>query len=95
MEDKNKDHSMPAVDPNDLRQHFEFAHAIGVAMRNNCPTVPEELKNSMLRELSKKAKANKSNWEKNTLFHHSGSRPFSYRMEARRQNNFYYFLDSY
>ncbi|TQE06922.1 hypothetical protein C1H46_007451 [Malus baccata] len=33
----------------------------------------------------KKAKANKINREKKTIFHHSGSRPFSYRMEARRK----------
>ncbi|CAN6694625.1 unnamed protein product [Malus baccata var. baccata] len=33
----------------------------------------------------KKAKANKGNREKKTLFHHSGSRPFSYRMEAWRK----------
>ncbi|CAL9018522.1 unnamed protein product [Prunus brigantina] len=32
----------------------------------------------------KKAKANKGNRDKKTLLHHSGSRPFSYRMEARR-----------
>ncbi|KAB2613202.1 hypothetical protein D8674_035518 [Pyrus ussuriensis x Pyrus communis] len=38
MEDKNKDQSVPAINPNDLRQHFEFAHAIDVAMRNNCHT---------------------------------------------------------
>ncbi|XP_050133390.1 uncharacterized protein LOC126609587 [Malus sylvestris] len=39
MEDKNKDQSVPAANPNDLRQHFEFTHAIVVAMGNNCPTV--------------------------------------------------------
>ncbi|TQD81888.1 hypothetical protein C1H46_032539 [Malus baccata] len=32
MEDKNKDHRMIDADPNDLRQHFQFAHAIVVAM---------------------------------------------------------------
>ncbi|XP_050109339.1 uncharacterized protein LOC126588309 [Malus sylvestris] len=31
---------------------------------------------------NKKANANKINREKKTLLHHSGSRPFSYRMEA-------------
>ncbi|KAB2617237.1 hypothetical protein D8674_013106 [Pyrus ussuriensis x Pyrus communis] len=46
MEDKNKDQSMTDADPNDLRQHFQFAHAIAIAI------VPEELKKSMLRELS-------------------------------------------
>ncbi|KAL6288722.1 hypothetical protein ACE6H2_006232 [Prunus campanulata] len=33
----------------------------------------------------KMAKANKGNREKKTLLHHSGSRPFSYRMDARRR----------
>ncbi|BBN67569.1 hypothetical protein Prudu_116S000100 [Prunus dulcis] len=32
-----------------------------------------------------KAKVNKANRKKKTLLHHSGSRPFSYRMDARRQ----------
>ncbi|KAB2630867.1 hypothetical protein D8674_008386 [Pyrus ussuriensis x Pyrus communis] len=39
MEDKNKDQSVPAANLNDLRQHFEFAHVIVVAMGNNCSTV--------------------------------------------------------
>ena len=39
MEDKNKDQSVTDSDPNDLRQHSLFAHAIAVAMGNNCPTV--------------------------------------------------------
>ncbi|KAB2632984.1 hypothetical protein D8674_029231 [Pyrus ussuriensis x Pyrus communis] len=34
---------------------------------------------------AKKAKGNKFNWGKKTLLHHSGSRPFSYRMEASRK----------
>ncbi|KAB2611264.1 hypothetical protein D8674_019296 [Pyrus ussuriensis x Pyrus communis] len=34
-----------------------------------------------------KVKANKSNRDKKTLLHHSGSRPFSYRMEAGVQNS--------
>ncbi|KAI5333565.1 hypothetical protein L3X38_023697 [Prunus dulcis] len=32
-----------------------------------------------------KAKVNKGNRKKKTLLHHSGSRPFSYRMDARRR----------
>ncbi|TQE04359.1 hypothetical protein C1H46_009978 [Malus baccata] len=36
-------------------------------------------------DLQKNAKANKSNREKKTLLHHSGLRPFSYKMEVRRQ----------
>ncbi|TQE12485.1 hypothetical protein C1H46_001876 [Malus baccata] len=38
MEDKNKDQSVPTTNSNDLRQHFEFVHAIVVAIGNNCPT---------------------------------------------------------
>ncbi|KAB2616934.1 hypothetical protein D8674_012803 [Pyrus ussuriensis x Pyrus communis] len=38
MTDKNKDESVHDANPHDLRQHFEFAHAIAVAMGNNCPT---------------------------------------------------------
>ena len=37
MDDKNRDQIMLA-NPYDLRQHMKFTHAIGVAMRNNCPT---------------------------------------------------------
>ncbi|CAN6678060.1 unnamed protein product [Malus baccata var. baccata] len=51
MEDKKWEQSMPP-EPYDMRQNVEFAHAIGVAMRNNCPTtewhswknVPQNLK---------------------------------------------------
>ncbi|CAL2255580.1 unnamed protein product [Prunus armeniaca] len=35
----------------------------------------------------KKAQANKGNMNKKTLLHHSGSRPFLYKMDARRQIN--------
>ncbi|KAB2612430.1 hypothetical protein D8674_034746 [Pyrus ussuriensis x Pyrus communis] len=59
MEDKNKNQSVPATNPNDLRQHFEFAHAIVVAMGNNCPIaewcswkyVPENVKKAVMDEL--------------------------------------------
>ncbi|KAB2614912.1 hypothetical protein D8674_021500 [Pyrus ussuriensis x Pyrus communis] len=43
MADKNKDESVRNANPYDLRDHFEFPHAI---------VVPEELKKSMLGELS-------------------------------------------
>ncbi|KAB2619861.1 serine hydroxymethyltransferase 7-like [Pyrus ussuriensis x Pyrus communis] len=39
MADKNKDESVRNANLHDLRDHFEFAHAIAVAMGNNCPTV--------------------------------------------------------
>ncbi|TQD92847.1 hypothetical protein C1H46_021556 [Malus baccata] len=37
MADKNKDKSVRDANPHDLREHFEFAHAIAIAMGNNCP----------------------------------------------------------
>ncbi|KAB2601786.1 hypothetical protein D8674_002791 [Pyrus ussuriensis x Pyrus communis] len=37
MEDKNQDQSVPSG-PYDMRQYVEFAHAICVAIHNNCPT---------------------------------------------------------
>ncbi|TQD89149.1 hypothetical protein C1H46_025318 [Malus baccata] len=76
MADKNNDESVRDANPHDLREHFEFSHAIAIAMGNNCPTaewhswkdvpgkrdcsakfkswkkVPEELKKSMLGELT-------------------------------------------
>ncbi|BBG97822.1 Ankyrin repeat family protein [Prunus dulcis] len=36
-------------------------------------------------EFANKAQVNKGNRKKKTLLHHSGSRPFSYRMDARRR----------
>ncbi|KAB2632640.1 hypothetical protein D8674_028887 [Pyrus ussuriensis x Pyrus communis] len=59
MEDKNKDDNVTNADPNDFRQHFQFAHAIAVAMGNNCPIaewcsrkdVPENAKKAMMDEL--------------------------------------------
>ncbi|KAB2620790.1 hypothetical protein D8674_039548 [Pyrus ussuriensis x Pyrus communis] len=58
MKDKNKDQSVPA-NLYDLRSHLEFAHAVGVAMWNNCPTaewrswkyVPENVKKVVMDEL--------------------------------------------
>ncbi|XP_050137095.1 uncharacterized protein LOC126612670 [Malus sylvestris] len=62
MEDKNKDQSVIDADPNNLRQHFQFTHAIVVAMGNNCPTaewrswkdVPENVKKAVMEELLSK-----------------------------------------
>ncbi|KAB2622495.1 hypothetical protein D8674_024677 [Pyrus ussuriensis x Pyrus communis] len=59
MADKNKYKSVRDTNPHDLRDHFEFAHAIAVAMGNNCPTtewhswedVPENVKTAMMDEL--------------------------------------------
>ncbi|KAB2619002.1 hypothetical protein D8674_014871 [Pyrus ussuriensis x Pyrus communis] len=70
--------------------HAEFKYDIENLVWRDCSAefkswkkAPEELKKSMLGELSdKKAKANKSNRDNKTLLHLSGSRPFSYRMEV-------------
>ena len=59
MADKNKDENVCDANPHDLREHFEFAHAIAVAMGNNCPTaewgswenVPRNVKKAMMDEL--------------------------------------------
>ncbi|KAB2617186.1 hypothetical protein D8674_013055 [Pyrus ussuriensis x Pyrus communis] len=58
MDDKNQDQSVLA-NSYDMRQHVEFVHAIGVAMRNNCPTVewhswkyvPENVKKAVMDQL--------------------------------------------
>ncbi|KAB2608571.1 hypothetical protein D8674_011739 [Pyrus ussuriensis x Pyrus communis] len=49
--------------------------------------MPDEVRTKVRAQLSKKAKANKSNRDKKTLLHHSCLRPFSYRMEAGVQNS--------
>ncbi|CAN6712586.1 unnamed protein product [Malus baccata var. baccata] len=57
----------------DLHQYFETFDDLQVALEEGCP---------------KEFKAREDNWgnrEKKTLLHHSGLRPFSYKMEVRRQ----------
>ena len=59
MADKNKDESVRDTNPHDLREHFEFVHAIVVAMGNNCLTaewrswedVPGNVKKVVMDEL--------------------------------------------
>ncbi|XP_050138162.1 uncharacterized protein LOC126614541 [Malus sylvestris] len=63
----------------DLHQYFEMFSNPQVALEEG---VPNELED---RQDNWDAKANKGNREKKTLFHHSGSRPFSYRMEEWRK----------
>ncbi|KAB2608184.1 hypothetical protein D8674_011352 [Pyrus ussuriensis x Pyrus communis] len=58
--------------------YAKLIYDIGDLVRRECSAKFESWKN-------KKAKVNKSNREKKTFLHHSGSRPFSYRMEARRR----------
>ncbi|KAB2615105.1 hypothetical protein D8674_021693 [Pyrus ussuriensis x Pyrus communis] len=59
MSNKNKDESVCDANPHDLRDHFELAHAIVVAIGNNCPTaewhswedVPENVKKVVIDEV--------------------------------------------
>ncbi|KAB2617314.1 hypothetical protein D8674_013183 [Pyrus ussuriensis x Pyrus communis] len=59
MADKNKDESVRDANPHELKDHFEFAHAIAIAMGNNCPTakwrswedVPGNVKKTVMDEV--------------------------------------------
>ncbi|KAB2608016.1 hypothetical protein D8674_011184 [Pyrus ussuriensis x Pyrus communis] len=59
MADKNKDENVRDANPHDLREHFEFAHAIAIAIGNNCPIagwrfwedVPGNVKKAVMDEL--------------------------------------------
>ncbi|BBN69787.1 hypothetical protein Prudu_1169S001800 [Prunus dulcis] len=77
----------------DLHHHFEAFDDPQVALQEGCPKELEGREDSWAWLCShfqapafvNKAKVNKGNRKKKTLLHHSGSRPFSYRMDARRQ----------
>ncbi|BBN69294.1 hypothetical protein Prudu_871S000100 [Prunus dulcis] len=64
-----------------------------VALQEGCPKELEGREDSwewlcahfQAPEFVNKAQVNKGNRKKKTLLHHSGSRPFSYRMDARRR----------
>ncbi|XP_048421728.1 uncharacterized protein LOC103933683 isoform X2 [Pyrus x bretschneideri] len=67
------------------QQHSFIASSCGVVIRDNCPfqwesweEIPEDTKELVRHELSKAR-------ESKILLHHSGSKPFSYRLEERRQ----------
>ncbi|BBH03644.1 hypothetical protein Prudu_014574 [Prunus dulcis] len=62
----------------DLHHYFEAFDDPQVALQEGCPN---ELEGGRIN----KAKVNKGNRKKNTILHHSGSRPFSYMMDAQRQ----------
>ncbi|CAL9001676.1 unnamed protein product [Prunus brigantina] len=71
--------------------HSSLAHDIGHVVRTHCPmqwkswkVIPDEIKLQVRGQLSL-SQVNKGNRKKKTLLHHSGSRPFSYRMDARRR----------
>ncbi|KAB2612428.1 hypothetical protein D8674_034744 [Pyrus ussuriensis x Pyrus communis] len=74
-----------------LHQYFETFDPL-VTLEEGCPKEFEDREDNWVWLCSHfqepdyvKAKANKSNREKKTIFHHSGSKPFSYRMEARHR----------
>ncbi|XP_048421727.1 uncharacterized protein LOC103933683 isoform X1 [Pyrus x bretschneideri] len=74
------------------QQHSFIASSCGVVIRDNCPfqwesweEIPEDTKELVRHELSKKSVAGQKARESKILLHHSGSKPFSYRLEERRQ----------
>ncbi|BBN69207.1 hypothetical protein Prudu_815S000300 [Prunus dulcis] len=60
----------------DLHHHFQAFDDPQVALQEGCPKELEGREDTQV---------NKGNRKKKTLLHHSGSRPFSYRMDARRR----------
>ncbi|CAL9016731.1 unnamed protein product [Prunus brigantina] len=77
----------------DLHHHFQTYDDPQVALQEGCPKELEGQADGwewlcghfQEADFLKQAKANKGNRVKKTLLHHSGSRPFSYRMEERRR----------
>ncbi|CAL8121086.1 unnamed protein product [Prunus armeniaca] len=76
----------------DLHHHFQAFDDPQVALQEGCPKELEGREDSwawlcahfQAPDYVNKAQVNKGNRKKKTLLHHSGSRPFSYRMDARR-----------
>ncbi|CAL9026450.1 unnamed protein product [Prunus brigantina] len=77
----------------DLHHHFQAFDDPQVALQEGCPKELEGREDSwawlcthfQALEYVNKATVNKGNRNKKTLLHHLGSRPFSYRMDARRR----------
>ncbi|CAL9005877.1 unnamed protein product, partial [Prunus brigantina] len=77
----------------DLHHYFAAFEDPEVALQEGCPKEFEGREDSwawlcdhfQAPDFVNKAKVNKGNRKKKTLLHHSGSRPFSYRMDARRR----------
>ncbi|BBH02702.1 hypothetical protein Prudu_013357 [Prunus dulcis] len=77
----------------DLHHHFLAFDDPQVALQEGCPKELEGREDSwewlcahfQAPEFVNKAQVNKGNRKKKTLLHHSGSRPFSYRMDPRRR----------
>ncbi|CAL2239808.1 unnamed protein product [Prunus armeniaca] len=80
----------------DLHHHFQAFDDPQVALQEGCPEELEGREDSwawlcaqfQAPDYVNKAQVNKGNRKKKTLLHHSGSRPFSYRMDARRGSKF-------
>ncbi|BBG99330.1 hypothetical protein Prudu_008984, partial [Prunus dulcis] len=80
----------------DLHHHFEAFDDPQVALQEGCAKELEGQEDSwawlcthfQAPTFVNKAKVNKGNRKKKTLLHHSGSRPFSYKMDARRGSKF-------
>ncbi|CAL8119799.1 unnamed protein product [Prunus armeniaca] len=77
----------------DLHHHFQAFDDPQVALQEGCLNELEGREDSWAwlcahfraPDYVNKAQVNKGNRKKKTLLHHSGSRPFSYRMDARRR----------
>ncbi|CAL9004856.1 unnamed protein product [Prunus brigantina] len=77
----------------DLHHHFQAFDDPQVALQEGCPKELEGREDSwawlcahfQAPDYVNKAQVNKGNRKKKTLLHHSGSRPFSYRMDAWRR----------
>ncbi|CAL9016724.1 unnamed protein product [Prunus brigantina] len=77
----------------DLHHHFQAFDDPQVTLQEGCPKELEGREDSwawlcahfQAPDYVNKAQVNKGNRKKKTLLHHSGSRPFSYRMDARRR----------
>ncbi|CAL9011610.1 unnamed protein product [Prunus brigantina] len=79
----------------DLHHHFQAFDDPEVALREGCPKELEGREDSwawlcthfQAPDYVNKTQVNKGNRKKKTLLHHSGSRPFSYGMDARRRRS--------
>ncbi|CAL8993792.1 unnamed protein product [Prunus brigantina] len=75
----------------DLHHHFQVFDDPQVALHEGCPKELEGREDSwawlcvhfQAPNYVNKAQVNKGNRKKKTFLHHSGSKPFSYRMDAR------------
>ncbi|CAL2228438.1 unnamed protein product [Prunus armeniaca] len=93
LEDLNEESERYKHWKSDLHHHFEAFDDPQVALQEGCPKGLEGREDSwawlyahfQAPDYVNKAQVKKGNRKKKTLLHHSGSRPFSYRMNARRR----------